>query len=223
MARVCVAIDPGHGYHNSERHGTKGKRDPGAVGFGKHEEHYATLIGDKVCNLLRQRFDILAYSTRSSGSWGQKPHDYNPIWPGTRSDALRWRRELAKGFGATHFVSIHWNGFRLKSAYGTCTIVRPDASAESIALAKSVQGNLLNCLYYYDAVRNIPHWKVKDRGVPRMRLGVLRQDIPCCLVEPEFITNPHVNKMLDDPGFTWTVAFGIASGISKFITQEELQ
>lgn len=219
--RTYIMVDPGHGIHSQARHGNKGKQDPGAVGYGKYEENYASLIGDKVCNLLR-KWGFIAHSTRSNGSWGLKPQDYNPVAPGTK-DALKWRRDLAKMMRATHFISIHWNGFTLPSAYGTCTIVRPDASAESIALAKSIQGNLLNSLYHFDAVRDVPNWKVKDRGIPRMRLGVLRQDIPCCLVEPEFITNTTVNKLMEDSSFLWTVGFGIASGIKKFITKEELQ
>lgn len=221
--KTCVVVDPGHGYHNQARHHfTRGKRDSGAIGFNKHEEHFVVLIGDKVCNLLR-KWCIQAFSTRSSGSWGLRPHDYNLIWPGTRRDALHWRREEAKQIGATHFVSLHLNGFWLQSARGTETFVRPDASKESLALAKSIQGSLLSCLYYYDSKRNVPHWNVKDRGVKRARLGVLRLDIPCCLVEPEFITNLHVNKLLEDSGFVWTIAYGIASGIRKFINNEELQ
>lgn len=222
MSHIYVLIDPGHGLHNVERHGGKGKQDPGAVGYNKREEAYASILGDKICSLLRN-WGISSHSTRSSSTWGLKPQDYNPIWKGTRSDALRWRRELAKMMQATHFVSIHWNGFRLPSAYGTCTIVRPDASADSIALAKSIQGNLLSCLYHFDSVKNVPNWSVKDRGIQRMRLGVLQQNIPCCLVEPEFITNPNVNKLMDDPNFLWTIGYGIAQGIKKFITKEELQ
>lgn len=207
-----VLLDPGHGRNKSDK---PGKNDPGACGWDKEEAHYAVLTAEICARILREK-GVTTMLTRSDGPWGVHRENYNPVRPGTR-DALSWRRDVIQQIGATHFVSLHWNGFGLQSAYGTCVCLRPNASAISARMARAVLGQLVGCLFHYDSAKQVQGWSPKNRGLLRMRLGVLANQIPSILVEPEFITNPVVNKLMGENDFIWTVAYGIASGIQQIL------
>lgn len=212
MRKYTIVLDPGHGYHRGEG---RGKQDPGAVAYGKEEEHYAHEVAAMASRILEARGPFTAYLTRGNHWRSLKPYYHNPTRSGT-NDALYWRRTVARDVRAEVFISIHWNAFILSSARGTETFHRPDSSASSGRLAYAVQRSAMGCLNHYAAAKQVPNWTPRDRGVKKASFGVLSTHCPSCLFECEFLTNPQVNKLMDDKDFIWTLGNSVAIGVLAY-------
>ena len=124
------------------------------------------------------------------------------------------RAKVAKAARADAFVSIHFNGFGDTSVQGTETWVHQSGSAQSVALAGSVQRNVLKATGY------------NDRGLRRKVLGVLdpvhhAPATAACLAELSFITTTAEDARVQDPEYLKALGTAIASGVQDFVGQKQ--
>ena len=159
MTRVMV--DPGHG-----------GKDPGAIGrdpFTVRESEVAWTVAALLRSALARQGWTVA-TTRRQGEY---------LSPSARAN-------LANGFGAVAFVSVHCNSHTEPDAHGLEVLHYGSAegSAEGSALAASVLSQL---------VRRPPVGPpLRNRGLKvRPGLVVLKKtSMPACLVELPFVSNP---------------------------------
>ena len=152
-----IFLDPGH---NS----TGG--DTGAGGFGLREEVVTFEIADRLRGLLLSAGHEVKMSRNTVT---------DNVGGGALSSSISGRAELANGWGADLFVSIHCNAYDGK-ANGTETLIYAKHGVAAEA-AERVQGAVVRRL------------GTRDRGVKeRPDLGVLRlTECPAVLVETAFI------------------------------------
>lgn len=171
---IKLCLNPGHA--------PNGNPDPGACGLGLRESDIAASISKKIENILANTgIEIKSI----------------------QSDSLYEITDVANGWPADLFVSIHCNSFN-GVANGGETLHYP-GSTQSIALAKAVHTEMINAL------------DLTDRGLKeRDRLFVLNStDMPAILVEVAFIDNPHDNELLRNNQDDFALA--ISKGIVKYI------
>ncbi len=172
-------------------HAPGGNPDPGAVNSatGLRECDVALIIGQKVAGYLK----AVGYEV----SLVQSDDLANDVV----GSANHW--------GADLFVSIHCNSATNSSAQG----------AETWYCFNSIRGRKLaqciqNQLYGY-----LP---VVDRGLKEAKPGVnglyvlTNTDMPACLVETAFISNPDDERILSDIGRQDDFAKAIARGVTDY-------
>lgn len=154
-----IFVDPGHNYSG---------KDTGASGFGLREEVVSFEIAEQLRELLTGAGHEVKMSRNAVG---------DNVGNGAVSSSICGRAELANGWGADLFVSIHCNAYD-GAANGTETLVYSKSGAAA-ELAARVQSAVVRRL------------GTRDRGVKERRdLGVLRLTrCPAVLVETAFIDN----------------------------------
>lgn len=185
-----VAVDPGHG-----------GKFPGATaphpdrpGVIVHEKDITLKIGLQLKNLL-ERDGHHVVMTRSDDS--NLDDDLNAD--------LRQRAEIANTAGAEVFVSIHCNSAENPQAQGIEVYHFP-GSENGRALASLIHNALIT--------RFRDH---QDRGVKSENFAVLRlTTMPSCLVETEFMTNPHTLRFLIDVTNQHRIAEALRDGIYAY-------
>lgn len=120
------------------------------------------------------------------------------------------RARRANDLGADLFVSLHLNFNEEPTAEGTSTY-HFGASRLGAALAETIQSRLIEL-------------GAKDCRVHARSYAILKEtSMPAVLVEPAFITSPHEEKRLDDPGFRDAIAHSVVEGIRAFCAIDPTQ
>ncbi len=178
LAVKTIVVDPGHG-------GT----DPGASGNGLVEKELALDISKRLQTKLL-----------SAGSEVLMTRTTNKYYP-----TLSERVKLANDSQADAFISIHMNAYT-PSAEGTETYWNSSySSAESEALASSIQKEMLQEL------------GTRDRGVKQANFQVIKYTkIPSVLVEVAFVTNSGDAELLADSTFREKAATAIYQGTLNY-------
>ncbi len=170
--------------------GHSGIPDPGACGIYSKESDIAFKIAQETLGVL-EKDNAEVYITK------EYPND-------PKSDELSARTSLANDIGADLFVSIHLNAAGTPKAHGTETFCYP-WSTEGYKVASCIQHQLVACL------------GLTDRGVKNGNLFVLKYtDMPACLTEVCFITNPDEENLINDPKVIKKAALAIAQGIKDY-------
>jgi N-acetylmuramoyl-L-alanine amidase len=171
-----------------------GDWDPGAIGpTGVQEKIINLAVAKMVAKILMPVAEVKL--TRDSD-----------IALGENISAdLTARANLANAWPADCFVSIHCNSVTISTATGTETYCYPDSTKGS---------KLANAVHNYLA----PALGIPDRGVKTANFAVLRQtDMPACLVELAFISNPAEEALLVNSNFQLKAARAIAEGIAGYL------
>lgn len=218
-----VVIDPGHGGHDTGAIGPRGVREKDVVlEIAKRVEKQLTKSGLKVV------------MTRTGDTY----------------PTLEERTAMANQLGADLFVSIHANASSNHRAGGTETYFLDTASDTHAArlaarenamteqkisdLERILTGLIRNAYIGMSAELGssvqkqvISHKKrgvrLENRGVKTAPFYVLlTANMPAVLIETAFISNPKEEKVLKDPPQQEEIAQGIAEGIRKYISTQNL-
>lgn len=168
-----------------------GGNDPGAVGIaGLSERNTVMRIAEIMTHLQPPNFQFLL--TRHS-------NDERPSIPE--------RTEMVREGRADMFISLHCNGF-----------VNPQANGSEVFFwTKNSEGKRLAQFILSD-ILHATGWR--NRGVKTNgSFGVLRlsRQIPSCLIEYNFITNPAIEQQLRDDQFLRTLAIATIEGIQRYL------
>ena len=204
-----VLLDAGHGEDRFNRN------DPGAIAFNKHEAEFTEQVAVKAVAILRKTFGVEAFVNRGVHPNALHKKEYNP------HNTPKWRIEDAKNIEADLFVSVHWNSSINPMANGTEVLVNRNATRASRLLAETILSHVMGSLTHYVRAKKIKTFVPKNRGVKHPifsnSLGVLKQNIPCCLLECEFISHPDINYEMENPDYIWTLGYGLAKGIASYL------
>lgn len=191
-AKPIIMIDPGHG-----------GKDHGAVTLTKPEYR------EKNLNLATAR--MVDTFLRQKG--------YRTVM--TRSDdtfvSLEDRVTATKDAKAKLFVSIHYNSAPSTKAEGIEVFYYEsdkdkdkERCKKSKALAQAALGKI------------IASTQASSRGVKHGNFAVIRNNTtPAILIEGGFITNDSELERIKDPAYIKKLAWGIAEGIDKYVTEED--
>lgn len=181
-----VVIDAGHGGN-----------DIGTSHFGVVEKEVNLKIALKLKQLLDSS-DIKAYYTRTGDSY----------------ISLQERTDFANSVGADFFISIHSNGDKYVSSYGT-EILYQGHGMKNESFSKSFASALEKEL--------IPVLHSRDRGlVDGSNIFIIRNSrIPMALIETGFITNCNEALKLSNDNYQQLAAQGIFNGIKKAFEEED--
>ncbi|AEG59381.1 N-acetylmuramoyl-L-alanine amidase [Desulforamulus ruminis] len=168
--------------------------DPGAIGpTGVREKDITLAVAQRVASILSPVVDV------------RLTRDTDTSYSHVTSTDLSIRARLANQAGADCFVSIHCNSATNNTAGGTETYHYP-GSILGNTLAKAVH----TCV--------IPALGRVDRGIKTANFAVLREtNMPACLVEMAFISNPTEEALLGSAAFQETAATAIAQGIAEYL------
>lgn len=128
----------------------------------------------------------------------------------TRSEdgqlSLEERVKLANGVGADAFISIHQNSCEDKSASGIETYYYASETVDNERLAKLVEQYV------------VLYTKARDRGIrTEENLYVIREcNMPSCLVETGFLSNPQERELLQEEGYLEKIAQGLAEAVQLY-------
>ncbi|WP_346356281.1 N-acetylmuramoyl-L-alanine amidase [Azotosporobacter soli] len=184
-----IALDPGHGGSDAGAHGNAGVQEKD-VNLAVARKVEALLEKEGAIVCMTRQTDIDVYGPNASGA-----------------QELGARTRYASFNQADLFVSIHANWFGNPAVGGTGSYYYP-RSYYSKLLAKHLQRGM--------AVAD----GLKDRGIYSANFYVLKHtDMPSCLVELAFLSNPQEEKLLDTPAFQDKLALGIVNGLKTFFVQ----
>jgi N-acetylmuramoyl-L-alanine amidase len=219
-----VAIDPGHGGHDS-----------GAVGkHGTFEKDVVLQIARRLKKHIDNTKGMKAFLTRDSDTFL----------------TLRKRIEIARAKGADLFISVHADANTNKTVTGSSVYILSDKGASSEMaywLAKSENGDgvemagttlqsdnrvlsevLLDLTQSaalddsFDLAKEVLSElgtvnRLARKVVESANFGVLRSpDIPSMLIETAFISNPHEEKQLKTPHYQEKLASAVYRGIRSY-------
>lgn len=184
-----IALDPGHG-----------GSDPGAHGIAGIQEKNVTLaVAKKVEALLEQEGAVVCMTRQTDVDV------YGPNASGAQE--LGARTDYAAFNQADLFVSIHANWFGNPAVGGSGSYYYRK-SYYSKMLAKHLQRGLASS----DGLQ--------DRGIYSANFYVLKHtDMPACLLELAFLSNPQEEKLLNMSAFQDKLALGIVNGLKTFFSQ----
>ncbi len=141
---------------------------------------------------------------------------------------LEYRPIIANKRGADLFISIHGNSTKSKSVSGIETYALtptwlPSSSSSKLTGSDSVSypGNRVDgwSQYLSFCVQKslLDTTSAEDRGARRARFAVLRTaNMPACLVEVGFLSNPTECKKIASATYRQTLANAIARGIARY-------
>lgn len=122
-----------------------------------------------------------------------------------RSDDLAYRTDMANWEGADLYLSIHCNAVDNPQAHGTETYYYTMGSWNSNKFAQLCQAELVAAL------------ELADRGVKTANYFVLREtNMPACLVELAFISNPDEEEMLRKTEVKTRIAMALYKATYKY-------
>ena len=178
LAGKVITIDPGHG-----------GKDPGALGYSTLREKKPVLdIGLKLEKLLTEAGAEVIMTRRKD-----------------EFISLGERVQLANKVNSDIFVSLHLNGHRRSSSFGTETFIAPNSNQQTKLLAQFIQDSLVDSLGTF------------DRGVKGEELYVLEHtNMPAVLEEIVFISNQKEEDKIMEEGFKNKSALAIYQGIIKY-------
>lgn len=186
-----IAIDPGHGGY-----------DPGARGpSGSQEKDINLQISEKLAKKLSNDGALVLLLR-------DEDKDFLTEGPGTKKQRdLDNRLKIIKEHNAEILVSIHVNSFGTNWS-GAQTFYNPKNPKNEI-LAKFIQDEL---------VKDTP----TNRKILTNTTSYLLEnlDIPACIVEVGFLSNPKEEKRLLDPTYQDTLANAIYKGILKYLASQ---
>lgn len=150
-----------------------GGKDPGAVGNGLREKDITLFMAKHLYNYVKKTYpSVDIYLTRYQDEFVD----------------LSVRASRANARKADVFLSIHVNA---GGGTGFESFIHPNAASRTAQIQEIV---------HKTAMKAMP--KVKDRGMKRKNLAVLRQTtMPAILVETLFIDNAKDAKLLKDEAF----------------------
>ncbi|MEW6622281.1 MAG: N-acetylmuramoyl-L-alanine amidase [Bacillota bacterium] len=191
VEKRVIAIDAGHGGY-----------DPGAKGPSGTEEKDITL---QVSRRLAKKLSMegaLVVLLRDTDE------DFVEPGPGTKKKRdLDYRLKTANDNGAQLLVSIHVNSYGSKWS-GAQTFYNPE-NKENALLAEAIQAELRKTSNSKRAI------------LPITTSYLLNNlDIPACIVELGFISNPKEEKKLMDPTYQQALAEAIYKGILKYLANQ---
>ncbi len=206
VGRDCsiIVLDAGHG-----------GRDKGVTDRKQEIEEKAVTL--QLANMVRdilEENEVTVRMTRNNDEW----------------IGLDERSDLAEGYGADLFISIHLNGATNTAATGVETHILPPAGLPSVGNpaftsesdAEIHSGNNHNganmILGHALQRRLVAHTAGCDRGVRRSRFQVLRNaPCPAALVECGFLTNEEEAEKFNNPDYCEQIARAIADGIMDYV------
>ncbi len=189
---IHVCLDPGHG---GDAHIPNYKRGPTGL-----READANLRVARALRELLERAGAKVTLTRE----------------GDEDVPLPRRSEIANGCGADVFLSLHHNASEKPEVNGTTTWYHgdPDHSPASLDLARHVQFGVGEAL-------GTPRWIVcpllTDTLMYKTGFAVLRRlEIPGCLGEASYHTNPDEERRLRDPAYNRREAWGYFLALARY-------
>ncbi|MGB4592364.1 MAG: cell wall-binding repeat-containing protein [Coriobacteriia bacterium] len=217
-----VFLDPGHG-----------GRYPGATYAGVEEQYVNMLVVTEARKILEARGHTVKqsrYGDATVCTWDIPTWHYSDAQDqyylyadgktGVYSygdgsaiayDDLQRRCDLANGFGADIFLSIHNNAGG--TASGTETFYNSWSDVTDTALSRR-----LATYVQEEVVRSAG---TTSRRVDDVGYYVIRwSNMPAALVEVAFLSNPTERAKLLSPAFRTKVAIGIANGVDRFVASE---
>ena len=127
------------------------------------------------------------------------------VHDGNRDVPLSERTSKANNWGARTYISIHANAAGngdWNAANGIETFTHPNASRESVTLAKLVQDELIKAT------------KRRDRGIKTANFQVLREaKMPAILIEAGFMTNKEEAELLKSDHYRKLCASAIVKAL----------
>ncbi len=191
LTRIIV-LDPGHG-----------GEDPGTVGKTGIKEKDINLIIAKHLRDYLQQSGAIVIMTRtedkalSTGGASLKKR---------KNEDLRRRKEIVETSRGDIFITIHLNSFPQSQYYGAQTFYPPDNSRGKI-LAENIQSELINILDKNN----------KRVALPKSEVYLIKGlDIPTCLVECGFLSNPKEERLLGKSDYQKKIAWAIYVGIQNY-------
>ena len=188
-----VCIDPGHCAYGE---------DTGAEGNGLREQDINLDIGLKLNDILvANGFETIMTRTGDLVTGLSDGYSLN--------ESLRKRCDIANGFQANIFISIHCNSSDITSPNGVEVLVA-GLGGQAEKLAKNVLPYLVGL-------------GQTNRGVKVQRVYVLEDghtSMPAILTENGFLTNIADAQRLDNPAFRGKIALATANGILNYFGME---
>ena len=184
-----IVIDAGHG-----------GRDGGAVGkdTGVTESKLNLEYALELQNLCEQ-FGFGVVLTRST-----MDGLYDESAPNKKKSEMEKRKSIINGSGADIMISLHMNSFPLSSSEGA-QVFYAKGSGLGFELAKSVQSSLSQS---FDSARD--YVSVGDYFVLNY------SQIPSCLVECGFLSNPEEEKLLQTQEYRQDFCYSLLCGIINY-------
>ena len=188
-AQHTIVIDAGHGGRDG---GTVGKTT--GVSESKLNLDYALELKS-----LCQQFGFEVVLTRSS-----MDGLYDESASNKKKSEMEKRRQIINNSGADLMISLHMNSFPLSSASGA-QVFYAKGSSLGFELAKSVQNALSQ---NFENARD--YVSVGDYFVLNY------SEIPACLVECGFLSNPEEEKLLQTKQYRQEFCYSVLYGIISY-------
>ena len=162
------------------------------------EDDVALSISQKIADILQQN-GVQVVLTRDT---------YNKVFVRSISESLSYRVKKAEQVGASLFISIHANAFNEKS-----NGIETFYDSRSQRLANIVHNNI---------IQNISG--LFNRGVKNgsYLYVITNSSLPSILIEMGFVDNPKDALRLNDIDYHNQMADAIASGILKYLQQNDV-
>ena len=183
-----IVIDPGHGGY-----------DPGARGnLGTNEKDITLQVSERLAKKLSKDGALVVLIR-------DEDQDFLTPGPGTmKKRDLDARLEIIKQKKPEIVVSIHVNSYGSKWS-GAQTFFNPNSDKGAV-LARSIQAELKAATH------------TKREAIPINTSYLLDNiDMPGCIVEVGFLSNPKEEKKLIDPTYQDKLAEAIYRGILKYM------
>ena len=188
-AQYAIVIDAGHGGRDG---GTVGKTT--GVTESELNLEYALELKD-----LCQQFGFDVVLTRST-----MDGLYDESAPNKKKSEMEKRRQIINNSGADLMISLHMNAFPLPSSSGA-QVFYAKGSGLGFELAKSVQTSLSQS---FENARD--YVSVGDYFVLNY------SEIPACLIECGFLSNPEEEKLLQTEQYRKSFCYSLLYGIINF-------
>lgn len=225
--RKRILIDPGHG-----------GKDPGAIGpSGIMEKDIVLDVALKVREIMkdnpkyeivltRDRDVFIPLNERTEMANKMRADlfisihtnaSHNPYARGIETYILNWTDDEEAIRVAARENAISVKKMReLKGEIGSllASLEREAKRDESVRLAGYIHNSIVNNLKFY--------FSMNDNGLKQALFYVLvGAQMPSCLLEISYITNPEEEKLLSDETFRMRIARGIAEGIEHYFSKSD--
>lgn len=188
-----IVLDPGHG-----------GSDPGAIGPTGVTEKTVTLRVAQDLKKILESDGAKVILTRTKDTEVSKKKS-----KATDIEELQARCDVANRIEADLFISLHMDSFINAETSGTTTYYYEKGFIASRQLSEALQRSVIKEL------------KTKDRGSKTSNFYVVKNtDVPACLIEMAFISNPKEEKLLYSNSGTQKAAKGIAAGINEYFSKQ---
>lgn len=194
VAGRTIIIDPGHG-----------GEDPGKVGpSGVYEKDINLAVAKKLYTLLNDGGAqvIMTRDDDKALSNGE-----NTVKQRKRSD-LQNRVELSRSSEADLYIALHCNSFPQSKWSGAQTFYAPNVPG-SKELAEYIQLELISYL------GNTSRSPKKDNSSLILKESI----IPIVNIEMGFLSNPHEEKLLQEPAYQDKLVWSVYSGTVRYLVE----